>query len=664
MSEESKKKNNHKDILKTSLGHCSPALNLKSSRASRRLSDSNDQRQNRPQIKAFPIDDKGDIETAKILQGIIKHIEYNSSADIALDTAFEGAVTQGFGYFRITTGYSSPDSFNQEIYYRKVDNPFSVYFDPQSIEPDGSDAEDAHIFEEMSKDEFMRAYPNAELSKMESWTSTGDSEEWYTKDTVRVAEYFYKHYEDTTLYLLADGSSVYKEDFVEGMNAIDERPTQKCTVKWIKHNGSEVLEETEWLGKWIPIIPVYGDRINVNGKVILEGIVRNAKDSLRMVNYYTSNEAEAIALAPKAPFIISEGQVEGYEKFWKQANRTSLAYLTYKSENVNGVLAPPPTRNNFEPAVQAITSAKMQASDDIKAVTGIYDSSLGARSNETSGVAIRGRQAQAQTSNFHFIDNLTRSIKHAGRILIDLIPKVYKGPQAVRILGEDGEQEIVTINAMFNRNGKPVYYDLGVGTYDVVVETGPSYATKRQEAAQFLMDFAKTVPAQASLVTDLILKNMDVPGASEMAERIKKTLPPNLLDDKGQADIPPQAQAMMQQQDQMIQQQQAQLAQANELLKNKTLELESKKQIEVEKLMSQERMKQADLELEYVKLEKDLAPEQAFQVIISELAKINARQEQFEHNLNEFVPQGNVTQQNQMPTDGFSSGQNPMELQP
>lgn len=610
----------------------------------------NDQRQNRPQIKVHPVDDKADVEVAKILQGIIKHIEYNSNAEIAIDTAFEGAVTNSFGYYRIITDYVNETSFNQEIKYKKIDNPFSVYFDPNSIEPDGSDAEWAQIILSMSRDEFKRAYPKAECNDMESWSSTGDSEEWINKDTIRVAEYFYKEYEKTNVYLLESGESVFESDLQDGMIPIDKRETYKCTIKWIKHNGYEILEETTWLGKYIPIVPVYGDRLNINGKIILESLVRHTKDSSRMYDYYVSSEAEAIALAPKAPFVIAEGQVEGYKKQWAQANRTSQAYLPYKAVSVDGTLVGAPQRQQFEPAVQAITNGRMQASEDLKAVTGIYDASLGARSNEVSGVAIRGRQQQAQTSNFHFIDNLTRSIRHTGRILIDLIPKVYDTAQAIRILGEDGNYEIVRINEMFNRDGKPVWYNLDVGLYDVVVETGPSYATRRQETAQFMIDFIKTVPQQAAILSDLVLKNMDVQGASEMAERIKKTLPPNILDDGKNQQIPPQVQQQMQLLAQQNQQLQAQLGQAMQAIQTKSLELQSKEKIEIEKLKSDARIKAAELELEYVKLEKELAPDSALQNVISEIAKINAQQSQYE-NFNGFVPQWNATQINQPLTD-------------
>ena len=563
----------------------------------------NDQRQNRPSIKVQPVDDKADVETAKVIQGLVRHIEYNSNAEIAYDTAFDGAVRGGFGYFRIVPDYISPNSFQQELYIKRIQNPFSVFYDPFITEPDGSDASWAFVTEDLSRDEYMHKYPNSKLAAMGEWEATGNASPlWMPDGSARVAEYFYKTYKNDTLLMLSDGQTVLKSELgrkiiPEGVVITAERETTVPVIKWAKINGCEILEETVWPGKYIPIIPVYGNEINVNGVRILEGIVRNSKDPAKMYNYWASAETEAIALAPRAPFIVAEGQLEGYEGDWETSNRRNHATLTYKPTSLNGQPVAPPQRSAFEPAVQAITMARAQANEDIKATTGIYDASLGSRSNETSGVAIQRRNIQAQTSNFHFIDNLSRSLRHAGRVLINLIPYYYDTPMVARIIGEDGEQRIVKLNQPFIENGKEMIYAMDVGQYDVVVDVGPSFQSKRQEAVASMMELSKAVPGLMQIAGDLLVKSMDWPGASEIAERMKKSMPPELVEDMAnKVPVPPHVQAQMQQMGAMIEQMTAKINELQDEKEKDLISIQSKERIEFAKLETQATIELAKLE--------------------------------------------------------------------
>lgn len=622
----------------------------------------NDQRQNRPAIRVSPVDDKADIETAKILQGMIRHIEYNSSADTAYDTAFEGAVTKGFGYFRIITDYVDAKSFDQEILIKKIQNSFSVYPDPFSKESDGSDMNWCLIVDDVNKDDYDAMYGESELSQMQDWQGIGDqSEGWVSGKSCRIAEYFYKDYKETTIVLLSNGQVIEKSEAKNlpiDVTIVNERKASIPTVKWLKINGIEILEETEWMGQWIPIIPVYGDELNVNGKKILEGVIRHAKDSQRMYNYWASTETEAIALAPKAPYLVAEGQIKGFENQWREANRKNQAFLTYKPVSSGGTTIGAPQRNTYEPPVQAVSNARMLASEDLKATTGIYDAALGNRSNENSGVAIQRRNAQSQTSNFHFVDNLSRSLKHAGRILVDLIPKIYDAPRAARILGEDGEQEIVRINEEFEKDGQIVNYNLSRGKYDVAVDVGPSFATKRQEALTSMIDLTKTYPQIMGVAGDLLVKNMDWQGAQEIADRLKKTLPPGVADDdKNKQQVPPEMQAQMQQMGGMIDQLTQKLNEANEQIKTKSIEIESRERIAFAQM-------EVDLKKELLKQQAEAANA----LYMEELAAIRNRlnlldvnqdfDSQYE-NENEQMPDQQVPEMNQqqMPTDGLTSGQ-------
>jgi hypothetical protein len=412
-------------------------------------------------------------------------------------------------------------------------------------------------------------------------------------DGARIAEYFYREYEEREIALLSDGQVVMADAVPAGAEVQSTRKARVPVVKWCKLNGVEILEKNEWPGSYIPIIPVYGSELIVGGKRILEGLIRNAKDSQRMYNYWASAQTEMIALAPKAPFVGAEGQFEGHEAKWESANRRNLAFLEYKPVSLNGQPAPPPQRSMVEPPVQAISQARMMAADDLKATTGIYDAALGNQSAETSGIAIQSRTQQSETSNFHFMDNLARSMKHAGRIIVELIPFIYDTKRTVQIVGEDGIRTKHVINEgavgrSQNPDGK--IYDLTVGLYDVTIDVGPSYATKRQEAAASMAELARSIPQIGQAAPDLMVRAYDWPGAADIADRLKKTLPPQLQDDGkgGQPQVPPQVQAQMQQMSQMIEGLTQALHAAHDTIDQKRVELESKERIEYAKIKSNE----------------------------------------------------------------------------
>lgn len=587
----------------------------------------NDQKQNRPAIKVSPVDDYADKDTAKVLQGLIRNIENQSDAEEAYDKAFQSAAEGGFGYFRIYTDYVDAESFDLEARIGMISNPFNVFLDPYHQKLDGSDAEWGFIVENHSKDEFLRNYPESKLTKDDEWDANVEMHrQWIGEDEIRVAEYFYKEYEKTTICKMSDGRVVDKSELPEPneddlylidgilMEILDERKTTKCKVKWCKLTCSEVLEETEWVSKYIPIIPVYGEVLNIDGHIVRESIIRHAKDSQRMVNFWASAEAESISLAPKAPFIGAEGQFEGHEQEWANSNVENMPYLEYKPTTLDdGTPVPPPSRNAFEPPVMAITQARQLANEDVKETTGVPDAARGLASPETSGIAIQRRVNQGLTSNFHLVDNLSKSIKHAGRILVEIIPKIYDTPRAVRILGEQDEERIVRINDTLELpEGQKRPYDFSYGKYDVSVSTGPSYETKRQEARDNLLQMMQFNPQFAQVAGDLLVKNFDFPGAEELAERIKKTIPPDLLSDEND-EIPPAVQAQLKQSGQMIEQLTAQIQQLQQTIDNDMLKIQSDEKRDLAKIQSEEKMElakiNADIQKEMLKAENKAGEE-------------------------------------------------------
>jgi len=512
----------------------------------------NEQRQNRPSGKVIPADDKADVEVAAIYDGMVRHIEYMSDADVAYDTACENQVTYGEGYIRVLTEYCDEDSFDQDLRIGRVRNSFSVYMDPMSQDPTGADAEWCFITQDITKQEYEREYPDAAPLSSILASGVGDQylSQWLTEDTIRIAEYFYYKHEDATLNLYPgnqsffDGSPEDKNMKEMGLKPIKSRRVDRKKVMWMKTNGFESLEEREWAGKWIPVVRVIGNEFEVEGQIYISGLVRNAKDAQRMYNYWTSQEAEMLALAPKAPFIGYGGQFEGYEMQWKTANTTNWPYLEVNPDVTDGMGAVLPLPQRAAPPLPqtGLIQAKMGASDDIKSTTGQYDSSLGATSNERSGRAILAREKQGDTGTYHYVDNLARAIRHITRQLVDMIPKIYDTERIARIVGLDGEVDMVKINP---QQPNPVneirdvntgvliekIYNPGVGRYDVVVTTGPSYMTKRQEAMDAMSQILQGNPQLWSVAGDLFVKNMDWPGSEELAARLAKTIDPKLLED-------------------------------------------------------------------------------------------------------------------------------------
>jgi hypothetical protein len=555
----------------------------------------NEQRQSKPAIQVSPVDSGADKDTAEVLQGLIRHIEYDSGADVAYDTALTCAVRGGFGYVRLVTEYEGEGSFDQALKIKRVRDPFSVYLDPSAQEQDASDANWGFVVDDgMSKEAFKAEYPDCEASAG-GWGNRTN----LNGHSCQVVEYFYREREADELLRLQQTTPVQDElgnvtqapvgepfivfksdaqaqpERFAGCVVLEARPTHRMRVRWAKIAGSEVVDETEFPSKWIPIIPVLGDELWVRGRRILEGVVRHAKDPQRMYNYWSSSATETIALAPRAPWIGYEGQFAGHEKKWAQAATKNFAYLEVRPVTVDGKPAPLPQRNAFEAPIMGMSQMLMMASDDMKATTGIYDAALGNKSNEQTGRAILARQQQSQVSSLHFSDNLSRALRHLGRILVDAIPRVYDGPRVVRVLGEDRTEKMVGVNGAEAQNQERAFA-LDTGKYDVTVSMGPSYASKRQEAAATSMEFIRVYPDAAPLIGDLLAENMDWPGAKKMAERLKKMLPPGIAEPDPDQKVDPGAlMHQLQRSHQMVEQMTQQLNVLSEDLEKKTLELQS-----------------------------------------------------------------------------------------
>jgi hypothetical protein len=534
----------------------------------------NDSRMNRPAIRVQPVDSGADPETAEVLNGLIRNIEVQSKAGIAYDTAIDSSVSSGIGYFRVSTDYSCDDTFDMDIKIDRIVNRFTVYGDYESTAADSSDWNRAFVTEMITKEEKLSRWPDSEQGDTQGW-SVGENDTrdhmWYTDNMIRIAEYWTREKYQRQVLQMSNGSIMFDDEYADnaeilqasGIIPVNARDVMSYKVMQYIVTGDEVLERNEWQGRYIPIIPVYGDEINVEGKRYFLSLIHYAKDAQQSYNYWRTSAVEKVALDTKAPWIGPVGSFANDADKWATANNTNHPYIEYTP--VPG--QPGPSRQFGGGVPAGDLQMAMSASDDMKSIMGIYDASLGARGNETSGVAIRARQMEGDVSTFHFIDNLSRAIQHCGCILVDLIPKVYNSARMIRVLGEDGQPApalpgqppgMVPINQPVEINGIERTFDLTTGKYDVVVNTGPSFTTRREESAAQMMEMIKGNPSLAPLIGDLIATNQDWPGADEIAKRLRAMLPPQLQGEN------PETMQLKQQ----IQQGQAQLQEMQQQLKS------------------------------------------------------------------------------------------------
>tara|TARA_R110000868_G_scaffold199448_2_gene446091 strand:+ start:2060 stop:4204 length:2145 start_codon:yes stop_codon:yes gene_type:complete len=517
-------------------------------------------RQNRPAVKVSPADDGADKETAEILGGLIRNIQVASAADDAHDTAAEHAVYGGEGYWRILTEYENESSFNQVIRVKACPNPNLVFIDPNALAHDKSDAEWGFVFESISKEQGKREHPTIDPS---SWG--GIDGVWVNEDSFQRAEYFYCEFVDDVACLLQDGQTVLKTELAEGEIVVKERPTKVKKWKWCKLIGGHdvPVDEQEWLGSYLPIIAVVGKELNVNGEIVRKGIVRDLKDPARMVNYAYSETVQTLALQNKVPYMAAAESMEGHEDIWDSANIETRTYLPFNAYDATGNPLPKPDRQM--PAVMPAAQVQLLqlSTEQMRAASGQQNSNFGIRSEASSGVGIQRLKQQGEVATFHFPDNLARALRYEAKVLIDLIRKYYDTKRVVRILGLDGKEESATLDPRQDgayqeqetqeQEIQRIFNPL-VGEYDVVIDTGPSYQTQRQEAYANLTELASRSPQLMQVAGDLVMRSADFPMADKLAERLEKTLAPELRDEKpGQKQqVPPEVQQHMAEQDKQI----------------------------------------------------------------------------------------------------------------
>lgn len=594
-----------------------------------------DMRQMRPSIKAVPVDSRGDPKTADVISGIIRYIENRSAARHIYTKAADTQVCAGIGHWEVTTEYASSTTFNQEIRIVGVADSVSVLWDPDAILPTREDAMFCFVPVDVTRAKFKERWPdsNAEDFGDTKFTSSG----WVGDDFVRVAAYWVKKPIKRTLALLPDGSidDLTNDDDpnkLELLKAHGARIEERDSFEVCRYliTCSQVLEKTDWPGLHIPVVPAIGEEVTIGRECYRHGVVRFARDPQRIYNYFRSAQTEVIALQPKAPFIATQDQVKNHIDQWNSANSKNWPVLLYDVDpkspgTVPSRVAPPVSS-------QGITEGTLQAADDMKAVIGIYDASLGARSNETSGVAIRARQREGDVGTFVYIDNFALAIQRTGQIIVDLIPHVYDTERMVRIVGEDGKEELLEVNKPVILNGmQKTLHDVTVGAYDVTLQQGPSYSTKREEARESMTEFIRAYPPAAGLIGDLYAKAQDWPQADEIGQRLESTLPPQIqhqiavkkAQDEGQPPPPPpeappnpemmkvEADMQAKQADMQIEQMKAQADLQGRQMDAQMKQAELQQSMEIEQLKAQIAMQAAADKMELARIQGDIELQKA-----------------------------------------------------
>jgi len=569
----------------------------------------NEVKANTPTINVYPGDEKGSQLMGDIFKGVVRAIEYNSGADDVYDTALVNSIRCSIGWLRVDHDYVEGTNL-QELLLRRVTNPLSVFLDPESVDIDGSDAQFAFVEDELDQKSFKKRFPKANP------ISFGETRECSKDENVKVVEFF---------------EIVEESEEIEENGQLVGRSVKK--VKRLIMNGEAVIDEGYFPGKYIPLVPVYGNELWVKNKRVLMSLIRKAKEPQQMFNLWKSLETEILQKQPQAPIMVAEGQIEDYADDWSNPSK-SMA-LRYRQTDSQDKPAPAPQRL-LPPQVPAgIVNASMGARDDIKGTMGLYNASIGMVSNETSGIAISERKAQGQMATYQFGDNLFKSIAQVGRVLVYAIPDIYSEARVLRIIGKEDEPKIIGVNGQVVE-GQPQTINLSKGVYEVRVTTGAPFSSLRQEAAQTLMQLLTANPQLMQVFGDLLFKNMDFPAAQDIAERIKKTMPPHILNE-GVTPEQAQIQQQMQQAQAVVTQLQEQMKVMAQKLENKQAEnqikvgeAQLKAQSEAEKM----EIEKAKLQLEVVERQREYEIKQQELAIKKEELEIK-RQEALQSNLSE-----------------------------
>lgn len=549
-----------------------------------------DWRENRNGIKVLPAEN-GDRAVADVRSDLIRAIETNQRANQVYNSAFESMIQCGDGAFRIGVEYAAENVFDQEIVIQPIDDALSVVWDRLSVDPTGRDAKHCFVDDMIPRKEFEKRWPDSDPSTLRTSDRKAlTAEGWLDTHNVRVTEHWrlierprmLVMFKDGTMYSFDENASGQQiEQMVATHGEITKSRQSPCTYAQMHLvTGHKILAGPyEWKLGRLPIIRMSGRVVSVGDRRVRYGLVRKMKDVVRLRNFWRSVAAEQLGYAPKAQWLATESAIEGREQDFRKAHLSRDPLLIANDEAVFGQnlmrIDPPPLQ-------MALLNEAQVNTQDMKDVTGIHDASLGIKSNETSGRAIMARQREGDVASLTYYDNGNAAVLEGGDVINQLIGQIYDGTRIVRVIGDDEASKLVNINDPMDPNSP----NLAVGKFDVVMTTGPSYTTRRVEAAEAMMEAVQVYPQMMEVAGDLVAKAQDWPGSEELAERLRKMVPPQLLSDKEKAEMGPQGPNVQQMMQQQAQQQEMMQKGMQELekLKQENLILKTKHDVEMRKL--------------------------------------------------------------------------------
>jgi hypothetical protein len=528
----------------------------------------NNMKQQRPRGKCHPVGDNANVETAEIINGIGRHVEYRSEASVAYDCAGDMAVTVGWGWVRLFSEYVAPDSFDQDIRIAPIRNIFTVYADPGAVMPTACDMDWCLITIKMKRTEYKRQYPRMNNT---AWNDTGRDEwriDWEDKEEIRLAEYFRIREKTAKLYLLKNQQGQEFTRFYDELPSAESlaaaglehvmdgdkpmvRDSSRRQVEWFRLNGIRVVDRAILPGTWIPVVRCEGNAVNVDGKIMRRGMVRAMIDPQRMVDYGEVAKIRRLGLTPQAPWVGAEGQFDGHPEWDKAANEpyTKLIYKPVTVQTDQGEqLLPPPQRQQPAQLEAGFAEFTNGMRSNLLAVANMQsDPGQDTQGEVVSGIAQRRRDKNTDQGHFQYYDNQTLMIAQVWRIMLEWVPHYMSERRMQRILGEDGVPKMVALNDPVEEQGiQRIKNDVTVGRYDVVMETGPGYETKREEGAETLLGMLQSQPIAETLMKiapDLIFRSIDHPYMQEIADRFSAMTPDGLK--QVMAELPERAKSVV-----------------------------------------------------------------------------------------------------------------------
>lgn len=484
-------------------------------------------------IRVAPAGGDATKETAQTYDGLIRNIENISNSTSIYDSSVRNMVTSGLDGWRLVQRYVDDDSFDQDLVIERIGNYVDrVWLGPHE-EPDGSDARMGWILTGLDASEYKSKYPEGTAAGV---TSDRDGTAYYYRhDLIMVGEFLYFEEQERELILMSSGAvyednaefAMVKDELAEvGIVEVRRRKRANQVVySRLFNNNDWITEPRETVFQnWIPVQPLYGNFKYFEDKVTYWGAVEKVLDAQRNFNYAKSRQIAEGSLAPRAKYWMTRAQAEGHEDKLATMNTNSDPVQFYNPDpDVPG----PPGQSGGA----VINPGLKDVSDDMINIIGVnsgmFDASMGDNPGLQSGVAIDALIDRGDQGNDKYTTALERAEQHTARMLVDAIPRVYTPGRQVRLLKEDGTQQMQTLGEQVTDEDTQqvvTLNDLNAGKYDVTCTSGPAFKNRQSETVTALTEVGKVDPTVIELGGDILLNNVASPGMTELAERKRQQL--------------------------------------------------------------------------------------------------------------------------------------------